>query len=381
MYLENEKLKTFASIDLEVLEDNYRLLSEKITKETPDCKLMCVVKANAYGHGIRDCVKRLGSLGVNTFGVSCIEEAREVRRCAPEGSDILILGFTPPEDAGELARDGYIQTVFSREYADGLSREAVRAGACVRVHIKADTGMNRIGFDASTVRAEDAAEEIISVMHTEGLCVEGIFTHFACADAEDTASAREQHEKFTALLEAMGEKKNGLCIHCCNSAAALRFPEFRHDMVRLGLVLYGLSPLGDMPIDIKLRPVMRFVTTVTHVHTLKAGESVSYGARFTADRDMRIATLGVGYADGFLRAFSNGGTVLIGGKPVSVVGSVCMDQCMVDIGDMDVRAGDEAVIFDSEGENIERLAAAANTISYELVCLVGVRVRRVISKK
>ena len=370
-----DKLKTYAKIDLGALERNYLAIKERIKEKTPDCELMCVVKADAYGHGTERCVKRLSALGASCFGVSCIEEARDVKRYANPDSKILILGYTPVENAEELASEGFIQTVYSLEYGAALSECAARAGATVRIHLKLDTGMNRLGFYADD--AEACADEIRSVMALPSLQTEGIFTHFANADSADCSITERQHASFMRVIELLGDAARGLCLHCCNSAAALKYPQFRHSMVRAGIILYGLAPDRDYELPIKLEPAMTFMTTVMHVHTLKRGESVSYGGRFTADRDMRIATLGVGYADGFLRAFSQGGEVLINGTPAPVVGRVCMDQCMVDIGEGDVKIGDRAVIFDSKGENIERLAAFADTICYELICLVGKRVQRI----
>lgn len=374
-----ENFKTYAEINLDALERNYRVIAEQIHKDTPEVKILCVVKADAYGHGAENCVPLLASLGVRCFGVSCIEEARTVRVCAPSDSDILILGYTPPEDAAELADAGFLQTVYSAEYAALLSDAAVRAGKTVRIHLKIDTGMNRIGFPSDSP-AENAAA-VRTAMRLPGLRPEGIFTHFANADAADDASARAQHGRFLAVLEALGTDAEGLCVHCCNSAAALRFPEMRHDMVRAGIILYGLSPDRDFPLPVSLSPVMSFLTTVTHVHTLRAGESVSYGSCFTADRDRKIATLGVGYADGFLRAFSAGGAVVINGRRAPILGRVCMDQCMVDLGDADVHVGDAAYIFDPDGTNLAALAQTAQTICYELVCLVGKRVHRVVVRK
>lgn len=370
-----EKLKTYAKIDLGALERNYLAIKERIQKETPDCELMCVVKADAYGHGTERCVKRLTRLGAVCFGVSCIEEAREVKRYAAENSKILILGYTPVENADELAREGFIQTVYSLEYGTALSECAMRNGKAVRIHLKLDTGMNRLGFYAED--AEACAREIREVMALPCLLTEGIFTHFACADSDESDVTERQHASFMRVVDMLGDAAKELCVHCCNSAAALRYPQFRHSMVRAGIILYGLSPDRGYKLPVRLEPVMTFMTTVMHIHTLRKGESISYGGRFTADRDMRVATLGVGYADGFLRAFSQGGEVLINGKPAPVVGRVCMDQCMVDIGDNEVKIGDRAVIFDGEGENIERLAAFADTICYELICLVGKRVKRI----
>ncbi len=375
----NHHLKTYAKIDHAALEGNYLAIRDYISRETPDCRIMCVVKADAYGHGAEGCVKRLASLGVRSYAVSCIEEARDVAAAAPKGSDILILGYTPAEYAAELSRSGFIQTVYSEEYGRELSREAERAECDVRVHIKVDTGMNRIGFIAA--HKEACARSVVAVMDMPHIRTEGIFTHFACADSGTDEETEHQHELFCGVLDAMGERAKGLCVHCCNSAAAMRFSRFRHDMVRVGIILFGLAPDAEMRLPIGLSPVMTFTTTVIHVHDLHAGDRISYGGTFTADRDMRIATLGVGYADGFLRAFSKGGKVLINGTEAPIVGRICMDQCMVDIGENEVHPGDAAIIFDSEGKNINELAKAADTICYELVCLVGKRVRRIAAEE
>jgi len=367
-------IKNRATVDLAALGHNYLSAKEEIIKKTPKVRIMCVVKADAYGHGVECCVRRLSQLGAESFGVSCIEEAREVKKYCRAGSDILILGYTPAEYATELAESGYIQTVYSSEYAEKLSSEAVNSGCTVRIHIKADTGMSRIGFSACD--PEDCARDIKNAMALRGLKAEGIFTHFARADEPSSGATELQHSRFLRILELLGKEAEGLCVHCCNSAAALLFPEFRHDMVRLGIVLYGLPPADGLDIPMALKPVMRLTTTVTEVHALRAGESVSYGWHYTAERDMRIATLGIGYADGFMRAFSNGGGVLINGRFMPVIGSVCMDQVMVAVGDEDVKVGDEAEIFDCDGVNIKRLMRAADTISYELVCAVSKRVQR-----
>lgn len=370
----HRKYKTFAGINISALRHNYAAISDYIHAKNPDTRIMCMVKADCYGHSTEICIPALVSMGVGAFGVSCIEEALDVCMYAP-GSEILILGYTLAADASVLAENRFVQTVYGLEYAKELSEAAVRAGVTVRAHIKVDSGMNRLGFQADD--PEKCVREIRQAMSLPGLSFEGIFTHFACADAADESSARKAHSDFMRIVDMLGADAEGLCVHCCNSAAALRFPEFRHDMVRVGIILYGLSPDRDFSLPVDLRPVMTVETTVALVHTVKKGESVSYGGRFTAQKDMKVATIGIGYADGFLRSFSEGGRVLINGKYAPVVGRVCMDQCMVCVDGMDVRPGDAAVVFDAGGENIRYLSSLASTIDYELVCLVGKRIRRI----
>ncbi len=370
------KHKIWAEIDTSALEHNYNTVKQHVQSQNPDCTLMCIVKADCYGHGTELCVPALYGMGVRDFGVSCIEEALDVRGYAPDAR-ILILGYTPPENVPLLIDNGITQSVYSYEYAQALSASARSAEGTLSCHIKIDTGMNRIGY---SVKDPDSARLIYESSKLPSLRLDGAFTHFACADeteGEHSEMSRDQYEGFVSLLSTLGEMGVSFdTVHCCNSAAAIRYPEYNMDMIRLGIMLYGHSPF-EIDMGIELRPVMRFVTTVTHVHTLRAGDSVSYGAAFTADRDMRLATVAAGYADGFLRILGRGG-MYIRGKYAPVVGRVCMDQCMLDITDIDgVCVGDEAEIFDSEGENIKTLSAAANTISYELLCSVSKRVNRI----
>ena len=373
------KHKIWAEIDTSALEHNYRVISERVRSQSPNCTVMCIVKADCYGHGTDLCIPKLYNIGVRDFGVSCIEEAISVRRYAPDAR-ILILGYTPVENIGLLIENHITQSVYSYEYAQALSGVAsqyCKANETLSCHVKIDTGMNRIGFDAS---AQDSAQLIFESSKLPHLSFDGAFTHFACADeteGECSDMSEKQYASFASLIDQLAQM--GLrfdTIHACNSAAAIRYPEYNLDMIRLGIMLYGHSPFSE-GYELDLKPVMRFVTLVTHVHTLKAGDSISYGATFTAEKDMRIATVAAGYADGFLRILGKGG-MYVKGKYAPVVGRVCMDQCMLDITDIDdVCVGDAAEIFDREGKNLPNLANVANTINYELLCSVSKRVNRI----
>lgn len=373
------KHKIWAEIDTSALEHNYRLISDKIREHSPDCTVMCIVKADCYGHGTDLCIPKLYGIGVRDFGVSCIEEAISVRRYAPDAR-ILILGYTPVENVRLLVEHGITQSVYSYEYALALSNAACehcRGEEHLTCHVKIDTGMNRIGFHASD---PESADLIVRSSRLDKLRFVGAFTHFACADetsGECSDMSEAQFASFKRLIDKLDEM--GLhfeTVHACNSAASVRYPEYNLDMIRLGIMLYGHSPFSE-GYELDLKPVMRFVTSVTHLHTLKAGESISYGATFTAERDMRVATVAAGYADGFLRILGGGG-MYIKGQYAPVVGRVCMDQCMLDVTHIDgVSVGDEAEIFDREGKNIKDLSRVANTISYELLCSVSKRVNRI----
>ncbi len=364
--------KTWAEIDIGALCRNYRAIDEY----TGGAEVMCVVKADAYGHGAAACAKALFREGARWFAVSCIEEAAELSDALGDARDakILILGYTPPENAPLLAARGIRQTVFSPEYASALSAAAEAAGVTVTVHYKLDTGMNRIGFDAGG----DAASEILRAASLKGLASEGLFTHFACADDPDGSITEAQYGKYKAVEEDL--RSRGLCLmrHVCNSAATVSRPDLHLDMVRAGIILYGLDPWVPYGGAVPLSPVMRFKSTISHIHTVRAGESVSYGWTYTASRDITVATIPVGYADGFIRAYGDGGCVYIGGEPAPVIGRVCMDQCMADIsGIPSASVGGEVTIFGDEPEQINRLASVARTINYELVCLIGKRVARI----
>lgn len=342
------------------------------------CKkpIIAVIKANAYGHGAIEMARFYLKNGINRFAVSNIEEAIELRRGGITG-EILILGFTPCTLAPRLIEYDLTQTIFSYEYAEQLSAEAT---STVRIHIKLDTGMGRIGLDC---RDSDSGcvEQVRRILELPNFKFQGLFTHFSSADsirAEDRAYVDRQYALFCQVVSALRKEGYEFTAHCCNSAGTLLDTDKHCDAVRPGIILYGLSPSHDMEPPVPLRPVMTLKTTVAMVKEIDKGTSISYGRTFTSDRPMKVATLPIGYADGYLRAFSGKAEVLICGKRAPVLGRVCMDQIIVDVTDIpDVAVGDEVVLFGEKEITANHLACQADTIGYELLCGIARRVTRV----
>ncbi len=365
--------RTWAEVDLAAVRHNYRFVRKHLHK---DCRCMAVVKADAYGHGAVPVAKALLAEGVDFLGVSNIEEAVELRENAIT-APILIFAYTPPHEAARLAKFGITQAILDSAYAEQLEREAAAAGVTLSVHIKLDTGMSRVGFfcqDASPVK------EIARVCALPHLNAEGIFTHFAVADESDGEDfTRLQFARFTQTVEAL--RACGITFalhHCCNSAAALRFPEMQLDMVRAGIVLYGVSPCGDPAEQAALRPTMAVRTIVSQCKTVPCGTGVGYGLTVHTDRPCTLATLPIGYADGLLRLAASTHCVSVGGTKAPLVGRVCMDQCVIDITDLPPVTADTVVtVFGDSAVSVRDYAAACHTIPYESYCLIGKRVPRV----
>lgn len=373
--------RTWAEIDLDALEHNYHIIR---TAAQPCAKICCVVKADAYGHGVPMAAQVYERLGADWFAVSNLEEAIQLRRCGI-AKPVLILGYTPPSLAAELAASGISQSVLSLEYANALSSCAENAGVTVKIHLKVDTGMSRIGFLYQNPQRDFAAiEEMEAACRLPGLYPEGIFTHFAVSDEGygGEAFTRQQFACFQQAFEAL--KCRGISIplrHCANSGAVGDYPEYHLDMVRPGIILYGLHPSGKVHKPLDLRPAMELKTVVSMVKEVEAETSVSYGRTFVTQQATRIATVPIGYADGYPRAFSDRAEMLVRGRRVPVVGRVCMDQLMLDVsGVPDVREGDVVTVFGKDGGAflpVDELAALNETIHYEMVCLVGKRVPRI----
>ncbi len=372
--------RTWVEIDLDALKHNYEEISSKLS---PNCDIIAVVKADAYGHGFEISVREFSACGCKRFAVSNLEEALQVRELSPDCS-ILILGYTPPEYAETLAVNNISQAVFNSEYAARLSDEAKKKGIQVTVHIKADTGMSRLGFVFHD-STEDVAtvDEIAAVCRMEGLYAEGIFTHFASADDESgELFTRIQYDLFMTLIGCL--EFEGITFplrHCCNSAATAIYPEMHLDAVRPGIILYGLLPSPMLKGRINLLPAMKMKTVVSMVKTIPAGTPVSYGRTFTSDKDIKIATVPVGYADGYPRSLSGKAKMKIGDKLVPVIGRICMDQCMLDVSEIEnISEGVSVTIFDTDPASplsVDSIAAITGTINYELVCNVNKRVPRV----
>ncbi len=378
--MQNFPDRSWAEIDMDALAHNMREI-RRIT--SPQSEIAAVVKADAYGHGAVQVAELLLNNGANRLAVAMVDEAVELRRngiTAP----ILTLGHADARQIPEIIEAGLEQTVFSLDFARALSEHASAVKKSVNIHIKIDTGMNRIGF----LPSEESYEDILMISRLPGIVVEGIFSHFAVADKPDDEYTRRQFSTFMEALETLA--KRGLSVpirHICNSAGLLRFPDMHLDMVRAGLIMYGMVPPGcpSPYTDIDLRPAMSLKSSVVQVKTIEPGQTVSYGRRFTAGRESMIATIPIGYADGYIRKLSNRAFALIHGRRVPVVGTVCMDYSMLDVTDLDepVRVGEEAVLFGKQKINgkdfylsVDEIADLSDTINYEITCLVGKRVPR-----
>ena len=364
--------RCWAEVDLGALRHNFKLVRER----AGDAAVMAVVKADAYGHGDAVVAPLLEQEGADQFAVSGFGEAVCLRR-AGVTKPILILGYTGVQNAAALAVGGISQTVFSLEYARALSEAALRAGVAVRVHLKVDTGMGRIGFTADD-DMERAVAEMAEACALPGLVPVGVFTHFAAADStapEDIAYTRRQYDILCAAVEEMAARGCTFAVkHCCNSAGTFAWPEFHLDMVRPGIALYGVGADAQR---LDLRPVMSLKSSVSTIKTFDPGTDVSYGRTFRTQGRTRIGVLPIGYADGFFRGLSNRMSVVTAQGPAPQRGRICMDMSMIDLTDLpDVKVGDEVEIF-GRRQRVDDLAAILNTIPYELTCAVSKRVPRV----
>lgn len=366
--------RTWAEIDLDALVHNFDI----IKKEAAGAKLMAVVKADAYGHSARIVAPILEQHGADAFAVSNIEEAITLRGCGIT-RPILILGYTPVSMAAQLYLNDISQCVYSPEYAAALSKRACEDGVKVKVHIKLDTGMSRLGFDCRDEKLS-GIEDAITAARLKGFIFEGIFTHFAASDRTETSEdgfTDKQYSRFCTAAERF--EKAGLrpkYRHCCNSAAFCLDSDKHFDMCRPGIILYGLTPSSDLKLKEAFIPVMTVKSVVSMVKTIKKGDTVSYGRTFTAEKEMKTATVTAGYADGYPRLLSNKGYVLINGKKANIIGRVCMDQMSVDISDIDnVKQGDEVILF-GKTLPVEELADMCGTINYEIICGISPRVPR-----
>lgn len=367
--------RTWAEIDLDALVHNFDI----IKKEATGAKLMAVVKADAYGHSARIVAPILEQHGADAFAVSNIEEAITLRGCGIT-RPILILGYTPVSMAAQLYLNDISQCVYSPEYAAALSKRACADGVKVKVHIKLDTGMSRLGFDCRDEKLS-GIEEAVTAARLKGFVFEGIFTHFAVSDRTETSEdgfTDKQYSRFCTAAERF--EKAGLrpkYRHCCNSAAFCLDSDKHFDMCRPGIILYGLTPSSDLKLKENFVPVMTVKSVVSMVKTIKKGDTVSYGRTFTAEKEMKIATVTAGYADGYPRLLSNKGYVLINGKRANIIGRVCMDQMSVDVSDIeDVKQGDEVILF-GKTLPVEELANMCGTINYEIICGISPRVPRI----
>lgn len=376
--------RTWAEIDLNALEHNYNEIKKAVL---PESEIMCVIKADAYGHGAVMAAHEYEKLGANRFAVSNIEEALQLREngiTAP----ILILGFTPASAAEALAKNNIAQAVFSSDYAGELSSFAVKQGVTVKVHVKLDTGMSRIGFMyQNPERDRDSITEIVRVCKLSGLEHEGIFTHFAVSDEgnEGRTSTMKQIDCFTDAIERLKACGVEFALrHCSNSGAIIDYKQAHMNCVRAGIILYGLFPSAKLSGRLDLKPVMQIKSVIAQAKYVEPNTAVSYGGIYKTDKRTRIATVPIGYADGYTRSLGNRARMLVGGQSVPVIGRVCMDQLMLDVTDApNVQVGDEVIVIGTDGKNsipFEEIAELTGTINYEVVCIVGKRVPRIYYK-
>ena len=372
--------RTWAEVSLDNLEHNYRAIKNHIPE---GCRFLGVMMADAYGHGAVPLSHALCELGAEYLAVSNLEEAIQLRRGGVR-APMLILGYTPASFADTMVFMDITQEVHSLEYAKELDTALAGTNYILNVHLKLDTGMTRIGFFAYD--HERTLPELLEVCGLPHLHVEGVFTHFCVADSkapEDEAFTRTQYARFTAMLDALAA--HGIrpeLRHCASSGATILYPELALDMVRPGIATYGHAPSEDAEGILDLRPLMTVRTTVAQLREIPAGTSISYGRTYTAERDMRVAVLPIGYADGLLRGLSGKVSFRIRGRMARSVGRICMDMCMVDVSEIpEIRVGDEAALFgyDTDGTLLpcERIAQQAGTISYEILCGISKRIPRI----
>lgn len=373
--------RTWAEIDLDSVLYNLN----QIKKAAGNREIMAIVKADAYGHGAVVLSKLYEKNGVDWLAVSNIEEAIELRNNGIK-LPVLILGYTPPRYAEDLHKFNISQALFDTEYARSLSAEAQNAGVSVKVHLKLDTGMGRIGFDfRNEADIEQSADLVVEVAKLPALEFEAAFMHFATADLDSDPNAEfaeKQYSLFYSAIETL--KKRGInpkIIHCCNSAATFLQPSDRGNLVRPGIILYGMMPSVGLDLGVDFKPIMSLKTVISMIKQIDAGEYLSYGRTFKSEKPMTVATIPIGYADGYPRRLSNCGKVIVGGKEANIVGRVCMDQTMIDISNIDgVKVGQEVIIMGSDGDisvSVDDIAAICETINYEITCNISKRVARI----
>ncbi len=366
----DEYYRTYAAIDLDAIAHNLTELKKKIKKGVLS---LAIVKADAYGHGAVGVAKAIQD-DVDYFGIAELGEAVELRE-AGVNKPILVLSYTSPYQYETLVKHELTQTIFNYDDAVALSQAAVKLNKIARVHIAVDTGMSRIGFFCNA----ESVETVKRINDLPNIYIEGIFSHYACADCVERETTNKQTQVFKDFITQLENRGMYIPIkHLCNSAGILSVDE-QFDMVRLGIVMYGLYPdecVNDGSINLK--PAMKIVSHVSHVKEVPEGSGVSYGHTYFTDKPTRIATVCIGYADGYSRSLSNKGRVLINGEYAPVIGRVCMDQLMVDVTSLSsVEVGDEVVVLGTDGDNsitAEDIAKLTDTINYEVVCQFQKRV-------
>lgn len=370
--------RIYAGIDLDALKYNVEGIKRC---KAESAMLMGVIKANAYGHGAKVFAHELDRMGFDWFAVATVDEGIELRRDGIE-QPILVLGYTCEAQYPDMVQWEITPTIYSLDMAKAFDAAAAKAGKVVNIHIKIDTGMSRIGF----LPGEKSLDEIEKIHELRHLRIQGMFTHFACADMRDKTHVGHQIEKFHQMIDDVRQREIPVEIfHCSNSASIMELPSEHMNLVRAGIILYGLYPSNEMEEKrLPLKPVMSLYSHIVHVKEVPEGVTVGYGATYVTERPTRIATVPVGYADGYPRSLSNRAFVLLHGRRVPIIGRVCMDQFMVDVTDMpQVSVGDVVTLIGQDGEetlSVEEISEMAGSFNYEFVCDVSRRVPRVYIK-
>ncbi len=369
--------RTWAEIHMDRLAHNYHTIRSLLPERV---KYLALVKANAYGHGAIPVARAFQDLGADYLAVACLAEAEELR-AAGITAPILCLGYTDPTFTQALLENKVTQAIYDEALAEAFSAAAVTCGGRLRVHLKADTGMSRLGFLCDEAGVADAAAAIARIARLPGLEAEGLFAHFAVADSDEehcrdySLLQIQRYNRLRTLLEEAGVTFP--LYHHAASAALVNYPEARFDMVRPGIIQFGLDPDPSMAGRLDLKPVMELKTRIASLKSMPAGTTISYGRTFTLTRESRIAVVPVGYGDGLFRLLSNRQEMLVRGQRVPQIGRVCMDMCMLDVTEVpEVALGDVVTVF-GDGLPLEEKAATLGTITYELVCDIAPRVPRV----
>ena len=365
----------WAEINLDKIKHNVREVKNIVKNDTIIC---AVVKADAYGHGVVEIGDILLKNGVDRFAVSTLEEAIQLRNNGYTETSVIVLGHTPEGHGAAIVDNNIIQTVYTYDQALYFSNLAKERHKEVTIHLKLDTGMSRLGFLSNS----QSLDEIKKIFELPNLIIEGIFTHLATAGEKNKDYTYKQFNMFMDFVEQLEKEGYSIPIkHISNSAAVIDLPEMNLDMVRTGIILYGLYPSNDVDKErLDLKQAMELKARVSHVKTLPKGHSISYSSRYTTAGDEKIITIPIGYADGYTRALSGKAEVIAGGKKIPVVGDICMDQCMANADGLDIKTGDEVVLYSSQkgsGITIDDIADRTGTINYEIICMLGKRVPRV----
>ncbi len=367
----------WCEVDLDTIAANMQII-RKLAKSK---EVAGVIKADAYGHGAVEIAEVLLKNGADRLAVARLNEAVELRSHGIT-VPIFILGDIGADNAKTAIENDIQVCMYNYEEAKCFSAKAVEAQKKVYFNIAIDSGMNRIGYKPTA----EAVEEIVKISKLPNVIIEGIFTHFCLADCYDKTFTHEQYRRFKWICDELAKRGVKINIHhCANSATIIDLPQYHWDMVRAGVILYGMAPSKEVDIEkVHLQPAMSLKCKITHVKKIQAGDGISYGHKFIADSTRTIATIPAGYADGYTRMLSGKAEVLIHGRRAKVVGNICMDQCMVDVTDIDdVKVGDEVVLFGTQGQETilaDELADKLGTINYEIVCMVSRRIPRVYIK-